>query len=270
MALRPASSSAPNPAARAGRTNSGHSAGPRSALIARPALQPASSTWATISSRRRSMASTADRPVATRRSAGRAGLATPGRRRGTSGSAQYTWYGTATVVSWVPSTDTSSPRTRQRRSRERRSGDRSMSTRRAVRRSVPSPNVASSRARARPVDQRSRSRRPRRSRSRRSSGAGPGGPAEPVTATRRRHHQTAGAEGPAKGRCAPRGGGEPGRSLPFCCGTRDNRATDRDDCGWPVPPQAPRIVACEVPAGAVPRSGAAHGAGRKGMGKWRR
>ena len=34
----------------------------------------------------------------------------------------YTWYGTATVVSWVPSTDTSSPRTSRRRSRDRRSG----------------------------------------------------------------------------------------------------------------------------------------------------
>jgi hypothetical protein len=113
----------------------------------------------------------------------------------------------------VPSTDTSSPRTRQRRSRERRSGDRSMSTRRAVRRSVPSPNVASSRVGvpapwlsgtdhgdpggadhgdpggAGPGD---------------PGGAGPGGPAEPVTATRRRHHQTARAERPAKGRCAPR------------------------------------------------------------------
>ena len=108
-------------------------------------------------------------------------------------------------------------------------------------------------------------------------GAGPAGPAEPVPAVQRsRAPRRAGAitKRPAlnarreAGR-AP-GGGEPGRSLPFCFGTRDNRATDRDDCGWPVPPQAPGIVACEVPAGAVPRSGAAHGAGRKGMGKWRR
>ena len=60
MALRPALSSPLNPAARAGSTNSGHSAGPRSALTASPALQAAISTCAAISRRRRSIASTTD------------------------------------------------------------------------------------------------------------------------------------------------------------------------------------------------------------------
>ena len=60
MALRPALSSPLNPAARAGSTNNGHRAGPRSALTASPALQAAISTCATISSRRRSIASTTD------------------------------------------------------------------------------------------------------------------------------------------------------------------------------------------------------------------
>ena len=36
-----------------------------------------------------------------------------------------------------------------------------------------------------------------------------------------------------KRRCARPDGGEPGRSLPFWFRTRDNRATERNDCGWP-------------------------------------
>ena len=60
MALRPALSSPLNPAARAGSTNNGHSEVPRSVLTASPALQPAISTCATISTRRRSIASTTD------------------------------------------------------------------------------------------------------------------------------------------------------------------------------------------------------------------
>ena len=62
MALRPALSSALNPAARAGSTNSGHSAVPRSTLIASPALHAAISTCAIISRRRRSIASTTEPP----------------------------------------------------------------------------------------------------------------------------------------------------------------------------------------------------------------
>ena len=65
MALRPALSRPLNPAARAGSTNSGHSAGldgSRSALTARPALHAAISTWAAISRRRRSIASTTEPP----------------------------------------------------------------------------------------------------------------------------------------------------------------------------------------------------------------
>jgi hypothetical protein len=44
MALRAASSAPLNPAASAGKTNSGHSEVPRSAFTASPALQPAIST----------------------------------------------------------------------------------------------------------------------------------------------------------------------------------------------------------------------------------
>ena len=62
MALRPALSSPLNPAARAGSTNNGHSAGPTSALTASPALQAAISTCASMSTRRRSIASTTEPP----------------------------------------------------------------------------------------------------------------------------------------------------------------------------------------------------------------
>ncbi len=57
-ALRQALSRPLNPADRAGSRNSGHRAGPRSALTASPALHTAISTCATISRRRRSIAST--------------------------------------------------------------------------------------------------------------------------------------------------------------------------------------------------------------------
>src|SRR5215472_177077 len=43
----------------------------------------------------------------------------------------------------------------------------------------------------------------------------------------------AGVQGKARGACDP--GGQDDRSLPFCFRTRDNRATDRNDCGEPVP-----------------------------------
>ena len=62
MALRPALSRPLNPADRDGKTNSGHRAVPRSALTARPMLQQPAATCATMSRRRRSMASTADPP----------------------------------------------------------------------------------------------------------------------------------------------------------------------------------------------------------------
>ena len=61
MALRPALSSPLNPAARAGSTNNGHSAAPRSVLTASPARRSwRSGSCATISTRRRSIASTTD------------------------------------------------------------------------------------------------------------------------------------------------------------------------------------------------------------------
>lgn len=51
-----------NPAATAGRTNSGHRAGPRSALTARPAVQTAASSCVASSTRRRSAESAMDPP----------------------------------------------------------------------------------------------------------------------------------------------------------------------------------------------------------------
>jgi len=150
----------------------------------------------------------------------------------------------------------SSPRTNRRRSRDRRSGARSINTR--ARRSALPPNVTSSRTRA--------------------------GAPRPTAHARRSRSCDASAQClngrrcsfDKSGRWAPPDGSEHGRSLPFCCRTRDNRATDRDDCGWPVPPRAPGIAACGVPERAVPRGGAVpcrgavHEAGRKGMGEWRR
>ena len=62
MALRPALSRPLNPADKAGSTNSGHNAVPRSVLTASPALHAAISTCASISSRRRSIASTTEPP----------------------------------------------------------------------------------------------------------------------------------------------------------------------------------------------------------------
>ena len=63
MALRAELSNPLSAAATAGRTNSGHSAGIRSALTARPALQAAASDSTTSSRRRRSTASTTEPPT---------------------------------------------------------------------------------------------------------------------------------------------------------------------------------------------------------------
>src|SRR6478672_79254 len=133
MALRPALSRPLNPADSAGSTNNGHSAGPRSALTARPALHAAISTCAIISSRRRSMASTAEPPSSDPAISGNSWVTDTSPTISDEWVSWYTWYGTATVVSWLPRTDTSSPQTRWRKSRDRRSGVRSMSRRRAPR-----------------------------------------------------------------------------------------------------------------------------------------
>jgi hypothetical protein len=59
------------------------------------------------------------------------------------------------------------------------------------------------------------------------------GPRIPKPRTRRRagSRRTQSVNGWRKGRCARHDDGQHGRSLPFCFGTRDNRATDRNDCG---------------------------------------
>ena len=133
MALRPALSSPLNPAATAGSTNNGHSAVPRSVLIASPALHAAISTCASISTRRRSIASTTEPASSDPTINGASWVIDTSPTASDERVSWYTWYGTATVVSWVPSTDTSSPETRRRKSRDRRSGVRSMSRRRAGR-----------------------------------------------------------------------------------------------------------------------------------------
>jgi len=88
-------------------------------------------------------------------------------------------------------------------------------------RSVRSPDVASSRARADPGGQRRRSRR-------RADVIAERRAQRPVPALDASEHTS-------------EHGSEHGRSLPFCCGTRDNRATERNACGWPVPPRAPGL-----------------------------
>ena len=65
---------------------------------------------------------------------------------------------------------------------------------------------------------------------------------------------------PEKARGACNHGGQDGRSLPFCFRTRDNRATDRNDCGS-LGSTARRRTRCLQDA---------VGSGRKGMGEWRR
>jgi hypothetical protein len=149
----------------------------------------------------------------------------------------YTWYGTATVVSWVPSTDASSPRTRRRRSRDRRSGPKSMSTRRSVR----SPNLASSRARTRPWRARSchaptRSLNGQRRTADRKAGACPR-----AAASLADHYHSASEHGII------------GRRIETIVAGRFRR-------------RHPGLRF----EGAVPRSGPVPEAGRKGMGEWRR
>jgi len=62
---------------------------------------------------------------------------------------------------------------------------------------------------------------------------GPWDPRIPKPRTRRRvgSRRAQSVNGWRKGRCARHDDGQHGRSLPFCFGTRDNRATDRNDCG---------------------------------------
>ena len=67
---------------------------------------------------------------------------------------------------------------------------------------------------------------------------------------------------------APRGPDHAGRdtrqharSLPFCFRTRDNRATDRNDCDWPVAPRAAKITVRAGSEGGMPRRGRVSGRG---------
>ncbi len=132
MALRPALSRPLNPADRAGSRNSGHRAVPRSALTASPALHSAISTCATISRRRRSIESAMEPASSDPAISGASWVVDTRPTSSEEWVSWYTWNGTATVVSWLPSTDTISPPTRKRKSRDRRNGVRSMSRRRGT------------------------------------------------------------------------------------------------------------------------------------------
>jgi hypothetical protein len=75
---------------------------------------------------------------------------------------------------------------------------------------------------------------------------------------------------PRKTPCARLDRPRDGRSLPFCLRTRDNRATERNSCGWPVSPQAPRVAAYPEPGRARCRSGRGAWSAEEGDGQWRR
>ncbi|HEU5385788.1 MAG TPA: hypothetical protein VFV73_07790 [Streptosporangiaceae bacterium] len=99
-------------------------------MTASRALHVAISTCATISRRRRSIASTIEPASSDPVISGNSWVMDTRPTSSEEWVSWYTWNGTATVVSWLPSTDTSSPPTRRRKSRDRRSGVRSMSRRR--------------------------------------------------------------------------------------------------------------------------------------------
>jgi hypothetical protein len=133
IADSPASVVAVKPAATAGKANSGHSAGPVSALTARPALHSNVSSCAPSSTRRRSAASAREPPSKAPAISGSTCASDTSPTASDEPVSAYAWYATATMVSWAPSVDSSWPATRQRRSRDRRSGDTSIRTCRPIR-----------------------------------------------------------------------------------------------------------------------------------------
>src|SRR6516164_3813110 len=109
IALRAALSIPLSAAVTAGNRNSGHSAGPKSEFSASPALDAAPSTSTTSSIRRRSTASTTDPPNSDPRISGNSWASETSPTYSEEWVIVYTWYGTATAVSWLPRTDTPRP-----------------------------------------------------------------------------------------------------------------------------------------------------------------
>ncbi len=99
MALRAELSMPDSDALTAGKTNSGHSAGPTSALSASPALDAAPIASTTISSLRRSTASTSDPPSSEPKISGNSCASDTRPTTSEDRVIAYTWNGTATVVS---------------------------------------------------------------------------------------------------------------------------------------------------------------------------
>ena len=93
----------------AGNRNSGQSAGQKSAFSARAALHAAQIASTTISSLRRSTASTSEPPSSDPKISGNSCVSETSPTISDERVSAYTWNGTATAVSWLPSTDTPSP-----------------------------------------------------------------------------------------------------------------------------------------------------------------
>ena len=109
MAFRAELSIPDSDAVRAGKTNSGQSVGPKSAFSASPALETAPIASTRISSLRRSTASTSEPPSSDPMISGNSCVSDTSPTTSEDRVIAYTWNGTATVVSWLPSTDTPSP-----------------------------------------------------------------------------------------------------------------------------------------------------------------
>ncbi len=114
MALRAELSMPLSAAVKAGNTNSGHSRGPKSELSASAVLLSAPSASTISRILRRSIASTSEPPSSEPKISGNS--CTSDTRPTTSDDLEiaYTWNGTATVVSWLPRTETPSPKTSAR------------------------------------------------------------------------------------------------------------------------------------------------------------
>ena len=93
----------------AGNRNNGQSRGPRSAFSASAALHSAPIVSTTIRIFRRSMASTSEPPSSDPKISGNSCVSDTRPTTSDDRVIAYTWNGTATVVSWLPSTDTPSP-----------------------------------------------------------------------------------------------------------------------------------------------------------------
>ena len=109
MAFRAELSIPDSAAVRAGKRNSGQSVGPKSAFSASPALEAAPIASTTISSLRRSTASTRDPPSSDPMMSGNSCVSDTSPTTSEDRVIAYTWNGTATVVSWLPRTETPSP-----------------------------------------------------------------------------------------------------------------------------------------------------------------